>query len=269
MKKEAEPTSAESIAKAVTGTSRRRHVQYSLAETLASQELKKGRRPIEAEKEVKNRLHQVLLSFEASTSAMSDLIIRINDAGSDREKLAETAKSGLLLHSSTRERMGFLADLYRFAFDGLHPGKVLDLACGLNPLALPWMGLADGVEYLAVDASGLCGGAVDAFFRHWGVKGRFLQMDLAAQAPAGRFDIALMMKAIPTLDRIEAGLGMRCLERVEAAALIVSFPTKSMGGYKKGMVDFYGDAFEESAESRGWSLERAEFPNELVYRVRK
>ncbi|MBI2888462.1 MAG: hypothetical protein HYY10_00900 [Candidatus Liptonbacteria bacterium] len=32
------------------------------------------------------------------------------------------------------------------------PARVLDLACGLNPLARPWMGIPDDAEYLACDA---------------------------------------------------------------------------------------------------------------------
>lgn len=269
MKKKGPATGAGEIAKAVTGVARRRHVPYSLAEKLASQELMKGRKPDDAGKEVKGRLHQVMLSFEAGSDRMAGLAGAFKQAGADRASLLHAAGSGLMLHSSTKERMGFMAELYRFAFDGMSPGKVLDLACGLNPLALPWMGLPSDVEYLAVDASGACGEAVEAFFKSWGVNGRFLQMDLSSCFPAGRFDVALLLKALPTLDRIEEGLGMGCLERVDAGTAVVSFPTRSMGGADKGMASFYGGAFEEHASQRGWSYDRAEFPNELVYRVRK
>lgn len=269
MRKQESAIGSDEIAKAVTGVARRRHVPYSLAEKLAKQELSKGRKPDEAEKEVKGRLHQVLLSFEAGPDKIAGLVNRLKDAGSDRQELIKIAESGLTMHSSTKERMGFITELYRFALGGSSPKKVLDLACGLNPLALPWMGLSDDVEYLAVDASGICGDAIEAFFSCWGVNGRFLQMDLSSDMAPGHFDVVLLMKAVQTLDRIEEGLGMKCLERADAETVIVSFPTRSIGGANKGMASFYGQAFEKAAMARGWSFERAEFSNELVYRVRK
>src|SRR5207249_1798337 len=55
-------------------------------------------------------------------------------------------------HASTRERAGIVDHFYEqvFAITG-PPRTVLDVACGLGPVALPWMGLPPEAMYVACD----------------------------------------------------------------------------------------------------------------------
>nr|BDV17049.1 hypothetical protein [Escherichia coli] len=46
------------------------------------------------------------------------------------------------LHASTKERLAELDTLYDFIFSAETPRRVLDIACGLNPLALYERGIA-------------------------------------------------------------------------------------------------------------------------------
>ena len=49
-------------------------------------------------------------------------------------------------HSSTRERLPILEQFYARALADIPPARVvLDLACGLNPLALAWMPLGEAI----------------------------------------------------------------------------------------------------------------------------
>ncbi|MFN3335713.1 MAG: hypothetical protein ACK47M_24705, partial [Caldilinea sp.] len=65
---------------------------------------------------------------------------------------ATLLRSIMRSHHSMRERLPFLDDFYRVLFDGIDPVRsVLDLGCGLNPLALPWMHLPADAVYLACD----------------------------------------------------------------------------------------------------------------------
>jgi 16S rRNA (guanine(1405)-N(7))-methyltransferase len=55
-------------------------------------------------------------------------------------------------HASTRERLPDLDEFYAGVMQRTGAlESVLDVACGLNPLALPWMGLPAGGRYLACD----------------------------------------------------------------------------------------------------------------------
>ena len=56
------------------------------------------------------------------------------------------------LHASTRERLPILDGFYSTVLAALPaPRRVLDIACGLNPLASSWMPLAPDVTYTAYD----------------------------------------------------------------------------------------------------------------------
>lgn len=257
------------IAESVLKSSTRKHLAGSLAERLARQELSKGRSPREAVKQVKGRLHQLVLSFEPGPRAIADLSSKLAAAGHDRALIKEAALSGLELHSSTRERLPYMEEFFGFIFGGRGFSSVLDLACGLNPLAFPWMGLPEDAVYDAADVSDLCGSAIRSFFDGWGIDGSFIRADLAEGLPGGGHDVALMMKALPTLERIEKGLGFGCVRDADAGHVAVSFPTASLGGRRKGMETFYGEGFEEYARASGWSYEKMAFSSELVFLVRK
>lgn len=263
------PTTAEKLADSVLGPVARRFISRPLVVRLAEQELSK-RSEKEAFKEVKGRLHQLLLSFEARPAEYlklaSDLAVA---AAAGQDELRKVAHKGLMLHASTRERLIFMEDFYRRVFEGKAYSSVLDLACGLNPLSLPWMGLPENVSYLAADASDGPGAAVRSFFKAWGTDGRFLHCDLSQGLPEGRFDIALLMKALPTLDRIKEGLGIECVDAVDAPVVVVSFPTRSLGGKRKGMGRSYEEGFSVAADKAGWSYTKIEFPGELAFIVRK
>ena len=268
-KKDDAPRTAEGISESVLSSSMRKHIPSSLVKRLAKQELDRGRSLREAEKQVKGRLHQVVLSFEPGPKALSSLSSRLDAAGHDRALLKEAARAGLALHSSTKERLPYMEELFSFVFGKRGFSSVIDLACGLNPLAFPWMGLSKDAVYDAVDVSDLCGSAVRSFFDGWGIRGSFTQADLAEGLPKGGHDVALLMKALPTLDRIEQGLGYRCVKDVDAGHVAVSFPTASLGGRRKGMESFYGDSFEEFVRASGWTYEKRVFLGELVFLVRK
>lgn len=250
--------------------SSRSHIPRSLAVLIAGQELGKGGGDKQALKQLKARLHQAVLAYEADAKALRKLTDRLDDAaGSGRNQVKLAALSGLSLHASTRERISYIGDFYPMLLKGLPVRSLLDLGCGLNPLSLPWMGLPEDASYLAFDASSACGLAVSSFFRAWGASGSFTQCDLSVEVPEEEAELALMMKLIPTLDRIRPGLGLEVLEKVRAPVVCVSFPTRSLGGRRKSMERNYSEGFEAELGKRGWAYSRMSIGHELAYIVRK
>ncbi len=263
-------TKAAELADKALLPSARSHIPRSLAVLIAGQELKKGNGDKQALKQLKARLHQAVLAYEADARSLRRLADKLDEASSlGRDKVKETALTGLALHASTKERIPEADGFYPRLLDGISAGSVLDLGCGLNPLLLPWMGLPEGVRYMAYDASAACGLAVTSFFRAWGAEGRFRQCDLADEVPAEEADLVFMMKLIPTLDRIKPGLGLEVLDKVKAPVVAVSFPTRSLGGRQKSMERNYSEGFEAELAKRGWQYDRMSIGHELAYIVRK
>ena len=173
-------------------------------------------------------------------------------------------------HASTRERLPILESFYTTTLASLGPVRsVLDLACGLNPLALPWMPLAPDASYYACDIYADMIAFLNGFFAHAGIRGQARVCDLAAGAPGDQVDLALVLKALPPLDQQAKHAGRDLLRALNARHILVSFPAHSLGGRGKGMAENYEQRFRALADAEGWSIERFVFPTELAFLVRK
>ncbi len=169
-------------------------------------------------------------------------------------------------HASTRERLP-LADmdaLYAriFGITG-KPDRILDLACGINPIYLG----ARGLKATGVDISGSAVKLVNSFGSTYGMPVRAVCADLLCPGavPGERFDAALLFKVLPLLERQRAGAATVVMESVDAASLVVSFPTRTLGGRRVGMAGQYA-AWMESHLPRGRQITASfEARNELFY----
>ncbi len=169
-------------------------------------------------------------------------------------------------HASTRERLP-LADmdaLYGRIFDiAGRPRSVLDLACGVNPLYLG----ARGIETVGVDISGQAVDAVNCFGETYRQPVRAVCADLLCPGaiPGRRFDMALLFKLLPLLERQRTGASAEVLRAVNAGVLVVSFPTRTLGGRNVGMADQYSRWMETHVPPRRDIAGSFETHNELFY----
>lgn len=234
------------IVERVRRSSRYRDVDRSLVERLAAEELPKARTADDAVKRVKRRLHQAVGAFRGSAGADADL----------------------RAHASTRERLPHLERFYAgiWAITGV-PSSVLDLGCGLNPLALPWMRLAPDARYVAIDADERPLATVRAFLQRSGQPHKVRAMDLVSLVPTDEADVALLLKLVTTLDRQDPTAATRLLRGLRARHAVVSFTTRSLGGRSKGMERTNRDRMERLVGESGRvsGVAEASVPGELVF----
>jgi 16S rRNA (guanine(1405)-N(7))-methyltransferase len=188
----------------------------------------------------------------------------------DRSALRTTCVEIMRHHASTRERLPILADFYTTILADLPPiHSILDLACGLNPLSIPWMPLAANARYHACD---IYQNQVD-FLNHvlavLGVQGEASVCDLLHGCPTQTADVALLLKAIPCLEQVDKQIAPRLLSAIQAPVLIVSFPVHSLGGRQKGMLTNYERHLYELTTGQPWRIEQFQFATELVFRLVK
>jgi 16S rRNA (guanine(1405)-N(7))-methyltransferase len=163
-----------------------------------------------------------------------------------------------------------LEEFYATTLASLGPlHSVLDLACGLNPLALPWMPLARDASYYACDIYADMIAFLNVFFALAGVQGQAWVCDLVAAAPAEPVDLALVLKALPPLEQQAKNAGRDLLRALNARHILVSFPAHSLGGRGKGMTENYELRFRALADAEGWQIERFMFSTELAFLVKK
>jgi 16S rRNA (guanine(1405)-N(7))-methyltransferase len=238
--------------------------------SVGSRELAKRRTWKEAVKATKNKLHQVAGAYlEAGMqyTAWLDEIEQASRSG-DRGRFLKACTQAMSHHSSTKERLALLDRFYATTLAGLPPiHSILDVACGLNPLAIPWMPLAEDADYYAVDIYQDMVDFLNRFMALTPVQGRAQAGDVLQGCPSQLTDVALVLKSVPCLEQVDKSAGRRLLDTLNAAHLLVSFPVHSLGGRSKGMAATYEAHFRQLVAGRGWRIERFEFATELVFRV--
>lgn len=169
-------------------------------------------------------------------------------------------------HASTRERLPLaeMDALYARVFEITgRPRSVLDLACGINPIYLG----ARGIPAVGVDISGSAVEAVNRFGEVYGMPVSATCADLLCPdaIPRTRFDAALLFKLLPLLERQRAGAALDVMDAVHADWLVVSFPTRTLGGRNVGMAAQYAEWMEAHLPENRSVAGHFETYNELYY----
>ena len=254
------------IVERVLRSPRYRDVDRSLLARLADEELPRARNADDAVKRVKRRLHQAVGAFRgaARTDAMAASWSGDRGALAFRAACAEALRS----HASTRERLESLDAFYAgiWSVTGI-PSRVLDLGCGLNPLALPWMGLTPDATYVAYDVDRRPLAAVASFLELVGQPHRVEVRDVVGSPPTDQADLALLLKLVTTVDRQDPAAAARLLRGLRVRHAVVSFPRHSLGGRSKGMERAYRARLDRLVEEAGRvsAVTEASVPGELVF----
>jgi len=236
----------------------------------------------DAVKKAKRKLHQVYGAYV--TGWKPGLDAEPPPAGGEDSGEAEVLRAYCLrtmaLHASTRERIPYLQRFYEevFAVSGV-PGAVLDLGCGLHPLALPWMGLRGAAAYDSVDMDARSVDVVRGFFASTGQAGVSACADLlgartgwipssAGDRRPEQYDLAFLLKTIPCLEQQEKGAGERLLRSVPARRVVVSFALSTIGGGRRQAAQHYDGVAGRLFSALGWSAARTLIGNELVFVAR-
>ena len=221
------------------------------------------KKPKDAEKAAREALHGITGAFmtpgEARQLDEDTRIWRDDRSDANLERM-------LSRHASTRERLP-LADMDALSEHILatagRPRSVLDLACGINPIYLG----ARGVEVLGVDISGAAVDAVNRFGEVCALPVSAVCADLLCPGaiPRRRFDLALLFKVLPLLERQRTGAATDVMNGIDAARIAVSFPTRTMSGRNVGMAAQYSAWMEAHLPEGRAVAGRFETGNELFY----
>ncbi|HEX8996718.1 MAG TPA: hypothetical protein VF812_11860 [Ktedonobacterales bacterium] len=274
----ATPSALDQLVASVQASSRYRAVAEPLIRRLGERELAKRRGLKEAIKATKNKLHQIAGAYieEPRYDAwLAELRAAVDTEDADWRA---TLRRAMGRHASTRERLPIVDEFYARTLASLGPiHSVIDVACGLNPLALSWAPLADTIDYYAydiyADMMAFLGGyfALESAHGRPGLRGQAETRDVIASPPDQPTQLALILKAIPCLEQIDRSAGVRLLRAVRADHLLISFPAHSLGGRNKGMVENYEarfhDLLAEAGMDAGSTVTRFEFATELAFLV--
>lgn len=183
----------------------------------------------------------------------------------NREELLDSKRISELLmtHSSTAERISFYPAL-RKKINSLNIRSILDLGCGINPLALA----SSDITYYASDITESDLSLIKSYFSRKKINGRTFVYDL--RNPKGdlpKADLCLLFKVLDIIEKKSHKLAEEIIKRVPCKYLIVSFATRKLSG--RPMVFPKRKWFEKLSQRLGYRFESFNSDNEVFYIVRK
>jgi 16S rRNA (guanine(1405)-N(7))-methyltransferase len=263
---------------AVRESAKYRHVSQELITRLAAREFSDQPNLKAVIKETKNRLHLAAGAYLDATPNYIKWFAQIEQVEmeplleeSEEDQYRKLAANWMRSHASTRERLPLLESYYQFPFPdhGEPVTSVLDIACGLNPLAIPWMGLPAGATYHAFDLYADMMGFINVYLDLIGVAGSAQARDCVSSPPEHEADLALILKFLPVLEQIEKGSTLAWLKRLNVKRMLISFPTRTLGGRGIGMEESYETRFLQTIQDEPWTVQKRLFDNELCFLVNR
>ncbi|MEN4012015.1 MAG: hypothetical protein ROW48_08280 [Bellilinea sp.] len=264
----ADPLDLQSLLDAVRANPRYAAIAPDLICALIEKQRAVSLNPREIVKAVRNKLHQAGGAYLDKPINYPQWTARLAALPNDLKHPAvlDFCRAMMALHASTRERLPYFEYFYTEILAVLPPiNSMLDLACGLNPLALPWMNLPANTRLDVCDIYTDQIAFLQAFFDHFGCNAHAELCDLTTRLPDQPAQLALLLKTIPCLEQLDKSAGQRLLAELPAEHLLVTFPARSLGGRDKGMRRNYENRFHELIRDLPWQVRRFDFPGELVF----
>ena len=144
-----------------------------------------------------------------------------------RLELLEEGKIGEILetHASTKERLSFYPKLKEI-ISSLNVKSILDLGCGLNPLALA----SPEIVYYAVDIQKGELELIKKFFQKNNIQGKTISKDLSKDINLPPADLCLALKLFDILESKGHKQAENILKSISCRHFIISFSTKTLSG---------------------------------------
>jgi 16S rRNA (guanine(1405)-N(7))-methyltransferase len=261
----------QALVAAVQMSGKYRAVCSDLIRNVGRRELAARRGLKEAIKATKNTLHQVSAAYMPTHVQYAQWERTLRLTGGDPAAVRAACRAIMAQHASSRERLPILESLYARTLSDIAPVRsVLDIACGFNPLAAPWMPLAQGARYHAYDIYTDLIGFIGRCLPLLGLDGEAEARDVTVGLPSMPVaDVALLLKAIPCLEQLDRQCAGRLLDGAPAHYLLVSFPVRSLGGADRHMAEHYAAHLDELLQDRRWTRQRYVFESELVFLLEK
>ncbi len=267
-----QPFTLEEIIQEASSGQKYRSLMPAFVRRVCEQETAKGRSRKDTLKSVRGKLHQAGAAYQERSIPYDRLKQELDELGpgSTTEAWKAFSREAMAHHASTAERLPVVEDFFHTTLQRIAPiHSVLDLACGLNPLAFPFMPLMEGAAYLCGDIYLDMVDFLNNMFTIAPLRGEAIPLDLATGTPQGEAQVAFLLKTLPCMEQQVKDSGRRLLLEIQAEHLLVSFPVHSLGGRSKGMAAHYDAYLQELVADRNWQVKRFDFFCELAYLISK
>lgn len=236
---------------------------------LWQQESSKTKNWKEAEKSVREKLHQIVAPYLGDPDyplAEQELL----EASQNGEAAVQNwCQKMLLSHSSSKERMPHIEFFYQKLFEKIgRPQSIQDLACAMNPFAFPWMRLPQDTVYYAYDLHHPRVNLINRFFEIQGLQPLAKVRDILVGTPDHHTDAAFFFKEAHRFEARSKGCCRDFFQRIQTDWLVVTLPAENLTG-QHGMRERQQRLMDKAIEGSGWDMVEFEIEAEMIFCIHK
>jgi len=242
-----------------------------LLEDILSQEAKLAQNNADLERRFRERLHNVIAPYLEEINYPVE-IEKLQVFASSKPNLESWREycSGLMAkHASTRERLPYLEAFSAFLSPYFQKSQtILDLACALDPLILPWLPVDHQPDITCFDVHSPRIAFLNAFFKHFYPQGKALSQDVLAEVPNSGADLALFLKEAHRFEKRRAGCNRKFFQALPSRTIIVSLPSQDLAG-KHSLETYHTRIIEEAIAGFAWDCSKVTIGNEIIFVIQK
>ncbi len=236
---------------------------------LLQREIPKTKNLKTAEKNVREKLHQIIAPYLGDLNYETAEKKLIEARLSGKPAIQAWCRDVLMAHSSSKERVPVMETFYQqiFAYTGI-PQSIQDLACAMNPFSFPWMGLPEKTLYYAYDLHTPRMNLINLFFDIQGLQPLARVQDILIETPEIQTDAAFFFKEAHRFEARCKGCCREFFQRTNAKWLVVTLPAENLTGQHQ-MRDRQQRLINKAVEGFGWDVTEFEIGTEMVFCIKK
>ncbi len=231
---------------------------------IASEAAERFRTQGDAVRYARRKLHQAFGAFV--TGPLGDAVRACASAIRSGVPVRTACVASMRRHASTAERAAVLDEFYRQIERWCgRPSTVADLACGLSPLAIPWLATGPDATYWCCDIDRDLIGELPRLSEPFGVAVIAEPRDLVRPASLPPADLVLLLKTLSTLELQRGGAAREVLAALDAPRVVVSLSRGSLS-YRRRYADDPLEVIGKAAAGSSYQLaSQAEFGREMLF----
>lgn len=230
-----------------------------------------ARNKAELAKAFRKKLHNIIAPYLEET----DYAVEVEKARQlyadlpDPQNVRAWATHVMQAHASTRERLPYIEEFATLLKKRTQGATIiLDLACALDPLLLPWLDLPLSTRFLAYDIHKPRIDFLNTWFGLAYPQASAIQQDILLNTPQEPADCAFFFKEAHRFEKREPGCNRAFFERLNVQLLIVSLPANDLSGHHS-LAEFHTNLVKSAVEGHAWQMACEQVGNELVFLIDK
>ncbi len=247
------------------------HIPHATLKDLLAYESQHSHSRKELEANFRKSLHNVMapyledVNYPVETADLAEF--RAQDPSS--EEVKSWCQKIMSHHASSRERLPYIAAFYQKIFAKIGtPESILDLACALDPLGLPWMNLPLSTNFVAYDIHQPRLVFLQAFFEYFYPGAQAIHQDILTHIPDQKADCAFFFKEAHRLEKRRPGSNRELFAGLNVKWLVVSLPSRDLAGHHS-LETYHTSLIQKAIEGQPWQLSTDMAGDELIFFIQK